>query len=325
MASLDLTGFVHAAKDGRNEIDFAVQGVTCAACIGKIERAVTSLPGAPDARLNFASRRLKIQWSGGGFDPAAVASTLEPLGYQARPFDQGALDGADAAEAKRLLRCLAVAGFAAMNVMLLSVSVWAGAASGIDPATRDLFHWISALIALPAAAFAGQPFFASAFKALKARTTNMDVPISVGIALALSLSLVETIRGAEQVYFDGALMLMFFLLVGRALDQAMRRKTRAVAANLASLRAAQATVMKIDGSMVDTPIAAIAPGDRIFVRPGERVPADGRVSVGCSAVDDSLITGETKGRSVAVGDQVYAGSINLSGALEIDVVAARRT
>jgi len=322
MASLDLSGFVHAAKDGRDEIDFAVQGVTCAACIGKIERAVKALPGAPDARLNFATRRLKVQWNSGAFDPAAVAAKLEPLGYYARPFDQGALDSDDAAEAKRLLRCLAVAGFAAMNVMLLSVSVWAGAASAIDPATRDLFHWISALIALPAAAFAGQPFFSSAFKALMARTTNMDVPISVGVVLALALSLVETIRGAEQVYFDGALMLMFFLLVGRALDQAMRRKTRAVAANMASLRAQQATLMKIDGTMVETPIAAIAPGDRVYVRPGERVPVDGRVGVGASAVDDSLITGETKGRSVAAGDGVYAGSINLSGALEVDVVAA---
>ena len=110
MASLDLSGFVHAAKDGRDEIDFAVQGVTCAACIGKIERAVKALPGAPDARLNFATRRLKVQWNSGAFDPAAVAAKLEPLGYYARPFDQGALDSDDAAEAKRLLRCLAAAG-----------------------------------------------------------------------------------------------------------------------------------------------------------------------------------------------------------------------
>src|SRR5579885_3414593 len=120
-----------------------------------------------------------------------------------------------------------------MNVMLLSISVWSGNASDMSAETRDLFHWLSALIALPAAAYAGQPFFASAWRALRARSLNVDVPITIGVTLALVLSVGETAVHAPHAYFDSALMLLFFLLCGRYLDQAVRRKTRAFAGNLA--------------------------------------------------------------------------------------------
>jgi P-type Cu2+ transporter len=318
----DLSGFVRRGGDGPAEIDFAVQGVTCAACIGKIEQAVRGLRGAPTARLNYTTRRLRITWRDEQFEPGGVASALARLGYRVQPFDLGAMESEDAIYGSFLLRCLAVAGFAAMNVMLLSVSIWAGAASYIDPATRDLFHWISALIALPAAAFAGQVFFSSAFNALRSKSLNMDVPISVGIILALAMSLVETIRHAERAYFDSALMLIFFLLIGRVLDQAMRRRTRSVVNNLASLRAPQACRIKPDGGLVDVPVNALAAGDVILVRPGERLPADGIVAVGGSEVDDSLITGETRRRAIGPGDEVYAGSLNFTGALNVDVRAA---
>jgi Cu2+-exporting ATPase len=304
------------------EVDFAVQGITCAACIGVIERAVAALPGAPAARLNYATRRLRVRWRDEAFEPARVAAALEPLGYRARPFAMGELERADAEEMQYLLRCLAVAGFAAMNVMLLSVSIWAGEATHIDPATRDLFHWLSALLTLPAAAYAGRPFYLSAVRALRARALNMDVPITIGLMLALGMSISETARGAEHAYFDSALMLMFFLLLGRVLDAAMRRRTRGFAANLASLRATQATLMRRDGGLIETPASALKPGDRIYVRPGDRLPADGRVAAGRSVVDDSVITGESQGRAVVPGALVYAGSINQAGALEVEVAAA---
>ena len=311
-----------APEASAREVDFAVRGITCAACIGVIEGAIAALPGKPSARLNYATRRLRVRWSDEAFEPARVAVALKPLGYVARPFEMGALEREEAAQMQFLLRCLGVAGFAAMNVMLLSVSVWAGEASSIDPATRDLFHWISALIALPAAAYAGRPFFFSAGRALRARSLNMDVPISLGVTVALTMSVVETARGGEHAYFDSALMLLFFLLLGRALDAAVRRKTRGVAANLASLRATSATLMRPGGGLTETPASALKAGDRIYVRAGDRLPADGRVALGASDIDDSLITGETKGRAVAPGATVYAGAINLSAALEVEVSAA---
>jgi Cu2+-exporting ATPase len=191
----------------------------------------------------------------------------------------------------------------------------------MTPETRDFFHWASALIALPAAAYAGRPFFSSAWRALKARSTNMDVPISIGVTLALAMSVVETARHAREAYFDSAIMLLFFLLVGRALEHAMRRKTRAVAGNLAALKAETAHRF-IGEDLVIVPVAAVRPGDRLLVRPGERVPADGRIETGRSEIDESLITGETARRALAPGDVVYAGSLNYTGALTLVVTAA---
>ncbi len=319
---VDLSGFVTAGSDGRSELDFAVQGITCAACIGKIERAVSRMPGSPSARLNYTTSRLKVSWRGADFRPGEVERALAPLGYRVRPFDLGTVESEDARQEKHLLRCLAVAGFAAMNVMLLSVSVWAGNASDIDPATRDLFHWLSALIALPAAAFAGRPFFSSAFAALRSRSLNMDVPISVGITLALALSVVETASHARHAYFDSALMLIFFLLSGRVLDHGMRRKTRGIVNNLASLRAPKACRLGADGNGVDVPASALAVGDVVLVRAGERLPVDGVVIAGASEIDDSLVTGETTHKAVDPGDVVYAGSLNFTGALKVEVRAA---
>ena len=208
------------------------------------------------------------------------------------------------------MRCLAVAGFAAMNIMLLSVSVWSGNVTDITPETRDFFHWVSALIALPAAAYAGRPFFRSACARLRTPSLNMDVPISLGVILALGMSVVETAHHAQNAYFDSAVMLLFFLLVGRTLDHAMRRKTRAVAGNLAALKAETAHRFARRRAGQRAGRGAAKPATRCWSRPGERVPADGVVLGGVSELDESLVTGETARRRVAAGDAIYAGSMN---------------
>ncbi len=302
-------------------MELAVDGISCAACIGRIEGAVKRLPGVTEARLNYTNRRLHVAWADGALRPAQILSALETQGYRGHPFVPLRAEQEEAAEARKLTRCLAVAGFAAMNIMLLSVSVWSGNVTDITPETRDFFHWASALIALPAAAYAGRPFFASAWRALKARALNMDVPISLGVILALGMSLVETANHAEHAYFDSAIMLLFFLLIGRTLDHAMRRKTRAVAGNLAALRADTAHRF-VGGEVVSVPVAAVKAGDKLLVRPGERVPADGVVQTGNSEIDESLITGETARRAIASGATVYAGSMNYSGTLTLLVTAA---
>ncbi|HEX9073092.1 MAG TPA: heavy metal translocating P-type ATPase [Pseudolabrys sp.] len=302
-------------------MELAVDGIACGACIGRIEHAVKSLPGVTEARLNFTNRRLHVAWADGAVKPAQILQALENSGYQGHPFVPLRAEQEEAAEARRLTRCLAVAGFAAMNIMLLSVSVWSGNVTDITPETRDFFHWASALIALPAAAYAGRPFFASAWRALRARALNMDVPISLGVILALAMSLVETANHAEHAYFDSAIMLLFFLLVGRTLDHAMRRRTRAVAGNLAALKADTAHRFAGD-ELVSVPVAALKAGDRLLIKPGERVPADGRVLNGASEIDESLITGETARREVKSGATIYAGSMNYSGALTLKVTAA---
>ena len=319
--TLDLSLYAKPAGNGTLGIDLAVDGIACAACIGRIEGAVKRLPGVTEARLNYTNRRLHVSWADGAAEPAQILQAVEDSGYHCHPFVPKSSEQVEAVEARRLTRCMAVAGFAAMNIMLLSVSVWSGNVTDITPETRDFFHWASALIALPAAAYAGRPFFASAWRAVKSRALNMDVPISLGVILALGMSVVETANHAEHAYFDSAIMLLFFLLTGRALDHAMRRKTRAIAGNLAALKAETAHRF-VGDELVSVPVAALKAGDRLLVKPGERVPADGTVLGGASEIDESLITGETTRRRIVSGATVYAGSMNYSGALTLKVTAA---
>jgi Cu2+-exporting ATPase len=320
--TLDLSMFVTRGAGDTAHMELAVQGVGCAACIRKIEGGLQKLDGIVSARLNFTDRRLSVDWRERELSAGDVIRALERIGYQAYPFQPSRAESEEVQHARWLLKCLAVAGFATMNVMLLSVSVWSGAAGDMTQETRDFFHWLSALIALPAAAYAGQPFFQSAWRAIRTRQLNMDVPISVGVVLALGMSVAETASHAQHAYFDSAIMLLFFLLCGRTLDHAMRRKTRAVAGNLAALKAEVAHRFDRGNEIVTVPAAALRAGDRLLVRPGERVPADGVVVSGHSEIDESLVTGETAPRPVASGAAIYAGSMNFSGALTVRVTAA---
>jgi Cu2+-exporting ATPase len=322
--ALDLSLYAKPAGNGTFGMDVAVEGISCGACIARIEGAVKRLPGVTEARLNFTNRRLHVAWDDSMVQPSQILTTLEGIGYHGYPFMPLRAEQEEAAEARRLLRCLAVAGFAAMNIMLLSVAVWSGNATDITPETRDFFHWASALIALPAAAYAGRPFFGSAWRALRARSLNMNVPISLGVILALAMSVVETANHAADAYYDSAIMLLFFLLVGRTLEHAMRRKTRAVAGNLAALKGETAHRFAGD-ELISVPVAALKPGDRVLLRPGERVPADGVVLAGHSEIDDSIVTGETARRNIAAGATVYAGSMNYAGTLTLKVTAADGT
>ncbi|MFV0279926.1 MAG: heavy metal translocating P-type ATPase [Rhodoblastus sp.] len=321
-ANVDLSGFVHQGEDGLRRIDFAVDGMTCAACIVEIEQAMRKIPGIEKARVNYSNSRLALGWRQDDLDPAGAAEQLRRMGYAVHPFELAQAETREAEYAKYLLRCLAVAGFAAMNVMLLSVSVWAGNASDILPETRDMFHWLSALIALPGAAFSGRLFFTSAFASLRRGALNMDVPISLGIVLALGMSVVETAHHQPHAYFDSALMLIFFLLCGRYLEQAMRQRTRAVAGNIAALRSPMAARENADGSITQVPTQRIAPGEIVLVAPGERIPLDGVVVSGTSEIDESIVTGETRARKIGPGAEVFSGALNFAGALKLRARAA---
>ena len=320
-ATRDFSHYVRNLDSGLSHIDLAVEGVSCAGCMSKIERGLSALPDVTLARVNLTDRRVALEWKQGALDPARFIDRLAELGYKAYPFEPVRAEALETEQAGFLLRCLGVAAFAAMNVMMLSVPVWSGNTDMI-PEQRDFFHWLSALIALPAAAYSGQPFFRSAFRALRARSTNMDVPISIGIVLALGMSVVETIHHAEHAYFDAALMLITFLVAGRYLDQSMRRRTRAVAGNLAALKAETATKFVGADELSEVPIAAVRAGDIVLLRPGERSAVDGSVIEGQSKIDQSLITGETLPVKAGPGTAVYAGTLNLSGTLRVRVSAA---
>ena len=321
----DLSHFIRHVDGGRARLDLAVEGIACAGCMRAIEGGLAAMPNITFARVNLTNRRVAVEWEDSKVDPARVIDRLKELGYKAYPFEPISGGRDEARETRFLLRCLAVAAFAAMNIMLLSVAVWSGNASDITPEQRDFFHWLSALIALPAVAYAGQPFFRSAVRALLARRLNMDVPITLGVVLALGLSVFETLNHAEHAYFDSAVMLLAFLLAGRYLDQNMRARTRVVAGNLAALKAETAVKFVSPEEIREVPVASIRPGDLVLVRPGERIAVDGVVVEGRSDIDQSLVTGETQHVSVGKGAAVYAGTLNMSGTLRVQVNAAAGT
>jgi P-type Cu2+ transporter len=320
-ATRDFSHYVRDLGAGLLHIDLAVEGVSCAGCMAKIERGLSAIPEVTLARVNLTDRRVALEWKQGAVDPARFVDRLAELGYKAYPFERVGAETIEAEQSRFLLRCLGVAAFATMNVMMLSVPIWSG---GLDmlPSQRDFFHWLSALIALPAAAYAGQPFFRSALRALRSGNLNMDVPISIGVILALGMSVAETVGHADHAYFDAAIMLLTFLLAGRTLDQRMRLKTRAVAGNLAALRAETAAKFVSADEISEVPVAAIRAGDVVLLRPGERCAVDGTVIEGRSEIDQSLITGETLYAPAGQGTAVYAGTLNISGTLRVRVSAA---
>jgi Cu2+-exporting ATPase len=294
---------------------FAVPGMHCAACIAKIEAGLAAIPGIASARANFTNRQVAVDHAG-LISAADIKAAIADIGFEAEPVRDA--DLADGKESRALMRATAIAGFAAMNIMLLSVSVWSGAVGG----TRDLFHLLSAIIAIPAIAYAGRPFFRSAWAALRRGRTNMDVPISIGVTLVTALSLFETLTHGADAYFDGAVMLLFFLLVGRLLDNAMRDRARSGVAALLRQTAPGARVANARGGTEWVLAEALKPGMVMVVTAGERLAADGVVESGDSGLDLSLLTGESAPARVCPGDLVHAGTLNLDAPLTVRVTAA---
>jgi Cu2+-exporting ATPase len=295
----------------------AVPGMHCAGCMSKVERGLMDHDGVLAARVNLSSRMVTVTHDDSvGEDD--LTRFIADVGFEAQPRRNQAQKPYSAV--KPLLAPLAVAAFAAMNVMLLSVSVWSGA----EGSTRELFHWISALIALPAIGFAGRPFFKSAWGALRRGTTNMDVPISLGVIIAAALSLYETWVGGAHAWFDGALMLLTFLLAGRVLDAMMRDKARSGVEALVSQAARGAQVVGSDGALSYIPSEDLQPGMVMRVATGERLAADGEIISGRSAFDQSLLTGESEPVPLGTGDEALAGTLNLEAPVEVRVSSAGR-
>ncbi|MFO1127117.1 MAG: heavy metal translocating P-type ATPase metal-binding domain-containing protein [Rhodospirillales bacterium] len=317
---LDFAAFIRTDGDATASIDLVVEGLHCAACVWLIESVLARQPGVVRVRVNMTSRRLSLSWRPAEADPVAILDPVRRLGYRFVPFDARLLAGAEAEQERFLLRAMAVAGFAFGNVMLLSIAVWAGHGD-MGPATRTLMHWLSALIALPAIAYAGRAFFRPALAALRRGHTNMDVPISLGVILASAMSLHETIRGAEHAYFESAVGLLFFLLIGRYLDRRARGRARSSAGQLMMLNARAVTVVADDGTTQIVAPAAVRPGARVLVAAGERIPVDGRVTAGETNLDSSLIDGESTPKPAGPGTRVFAGTLNLTAPIRITVGA----
>ncbi len=305
-------------------LHFVVDGMRCAGCLKSVEEGVARVPGVRGARANLTTGRLRVETRpGGGVDPTAVVAALARDNRLARVWRPDAREALASERQRALTRAVAVAGFAAGNVMLISAAIWAGEASGdMGPATRDFLHWVSAAITLPAVVIAGHPFYRSALGALRTGGMNMDVPISLAVLAAAGVSLAETALGGEHAFFDAAVTLLFFLLLGRLLDEGARRRANRAAEQMTRLAAREATRLTPEGGRESVAIDALCPGDVIHVAPGERIPADGAVRNGKAEIDSSLLTGESLPCTVGPGDPVHAGTLCLDVPLQVRVSAS---
>lgn len=301
---------------------FMVPAMHCASCIRKLETELSTLNEVDQVRANLSTRQVEVIWRGGESALEKIGKRISDLGFENHIVDPKTdADGEMRRQGRHLLLCLAVAGFASANIMLLSVSAWSGA----DAETTRLFALISGLIAVPAVFFAGSPFFSSGLKALTARQLNMDVPISLAVLLSLFMSLYEALVGGGETFFDAGVMLLFFLLIGRALDHFMREKAAGGIKSLARLVPRTVSQLEGDGSTVKIDLSSVRPGMHLRLLPGDRFPVDATVLRGSSVADRSIVTGEAGDVPVRAGDVFEAGALNITSPIDVETLSDAQT
>ncbi len=306
--------FVDLQDEHIREAPLILEGITCAACVWLNERHVSRLPGVLEFRVNYATHRAWVKWDQTRLQLSDILQAIAAIGYVAHPFDPSRQQEVAERERRAALRRLAVAGIGAMQIMMFAVALYMGAWSGIDPAIKGFLRWVSLLVATPVVLYAARPFFLSAWRDLKRHAPGMDVPVALAIGGAYLASAWATVSGQGEVYFDSVSMFTFFLLAGRYLEMVARQ--RAAAAGEALVKLLPATTVRLeDDKAVPVAVADLAPGDRVSIRPGETVPADGRVREGVSTVDESLLTGESLPLARRPGDRLVGGTVNVESPL----------
>jgi Cu2+-exporting ATPase len=306
--------FVHSDSATAKTASLILEGITCAACVWLNERHVNALPGVIDFSVNYSTHRARVQWDDEQIHLSDILRAITEIGYVAHPFDPGRQEAVYKKEKSAALRRLAVAALGAMQVMMLAVAMYAGEYTGMEEGMRNFMRWVSLLLTIPVVVYSASSFFITAWRDLKRRQLSMDVPVSLAIGAAFSASVWSTAVGGSEVYFDSVCMFAFFLLTSRYLEMGARHRAGEAAEELVKLLPATATRLDDSGESV-VAVSELVPGDRLRVRPGETIPADGLVEAGRSSVDESLLTGESMPRPRAVGDELVGGSVNVESPL----------
>jgi Cu2+-exporting ATPase len=310
--------FVQADDAEHKTASLILEGITCAACIWLNERHVNALPGVIDFSVNYSTHRARVSWDDSQLHLSDILKAITAIGYVAHPFDPGRQEAVQKKEKSAALRRLAVAGLGAMQVMMLAIAMYAGDYSGMDSDMRSFMRWVSLILTLPVVLYSAAGFFTTAWRDLRRRHLSMEVPVSLAIGGAFAASVWSTVFGGAEVYFDSVCMFAFFLLTSRYLEMGARHRAGEAAEELVKLLPATATRLTDAGEQV-VAVSELAPGDRVMVRPGETIPADGRVSEGRSSVDESLLTGESLPRPREPGDALVGGSVNVESPLVLIV------
>lgn len=317
--------YVKPLPSGRAEVELYLEGVHCASCVWLVERVPLLAAGVVSAELEIRRSLARVVWEPASVALSSVARTLDSLGYPPHPFRGVQREIVRRREDRAMLARIGVAGAIAGNVMLAALALYSGWLSGMEHEYERFFRWLSLLLVTPALAYPGRVFFAGAWSALRARTLHMDVPIAVGLAAGYVQGAVNTIRDSGPVYFDGLATLVFFLLVGRYLQQRGQRAAADSAELVYSLMPSSARVVGADDAVREVPREALLAGMVIDVRPGDTLAGDGVVTRGESQLDMSLLTGESRPTRVGVGTAAFAGTVNLSSPIRVQLSAAGET
>ncbi len=309
--------FCSNVEGGEREAVLLLDGIHCAACVWLIESALGAIDGVSHAHVNFARRSLKIRWQPEAVPLSRLVEALEHLGYRAEPYREDAARRAIERERKQLLMRMSFAGFVAANVMMAALALYAGEFFGIDPQWQTIFKWYSFLFVVVLLIYSAAPLFIGAARTLRARRLGMDVPITLGLLASFLYSAVQIDAPGNQTYFDTIVMFVFLILVGRYLELAARERIRHSTEHVFTLLPRSAHRINADASEQTIPVRAIQLGDRLRVRPGERIPSDGVVVEGASSVNEALLTGEAAPVAKSPGSVVTGGTLNGGGALAI--------
>ncbi|WP_158089611.1 heavy metal translocating P-type ATPase [Magnetofaba australis] len=309
---------VRALPDGKQRVHLLLEGIHCAACVWLNEKVLSGLPGVTSAQVNFSTHRATVTWDPAQTKLSQIIHTVRRIGYNGEPYDPEAVEQSHRKRDRDLLLRMAVAGFGAGNVMLIAVVLYAGFFTGMEAQYKHFFHWLSLVLATPVLFFSGWPFFRGAINGLRLRTLNMDLPIAIGATITYSYSVWITLSGVGEVYFDSVTMFLFFLLTGRFLESGARRKAANATERLLSITPKLASVVR-DGDEYQVPVREVAVGEMVRVKPGEQIPLDGTVLSGGGGVDEAMLTGESVPVLKTLGDSVAGGTLNVDGALEIEV------
>jgi len=306
------------AGEGLRSCTMLVEGVRCAACGWLIERSLEQVPGVREIRVNPATARARLVWEPGVLPLSGALGVLSQLGYRPHPGSAGAADMA-LRERRGALRRLGVAGIGMMQVMMYAVALYTGAFQGMDASLEELFRWVSLVVATPVALYSGYPFFAGAWRDIRSGRPGMDVPVALAVGAAWTASVVHTISGQGEVYFDSVTMFVFFLSLARYLEMGARHRAGDTQEALARLLPEAARRKGADGDWETVALRELSPGDVVSVRHGEILPADGRLHAGGARLDESMLTGESRPRRRQSGELALAGSINVGDPIEFRV------
>jgi Cu2+-exporting ATPase len=310
--------FVRTDGDLR-DASLILEGIVCAACVWLNERHVGRLPGVVEFRVNYSTHRAHIRWDDRQIHLSQILAAVAAIGYRAHPFDPERQETLQRQERAVALRRVAVAGLFSMQVMMFAVALYAADYSGMDADLYRFFRWISLLFSIPVVLYSARPFFTAAARDLQRRQLGMDVPVALAIGLAFVASAWNTWLNQGQVYFDSVTMFTFLLLGSRFLEMTARHRAARLAEAQVRPLPATAVRLRADGGEDTVPVAELITGDRVLIRPGDTVPADGRVVEGTSSVDESLLTGESLPIAKTIGTCLIGGSVNVESPLILSV------